>query len=71
MTSKGKIYREKRIETIRNCLIYLQDILIMGKKEQLDLIPLVFLKNLEKDLEKYRNTFIDASRISGKEGQNA
>lgn len=54
MVSKGKHYRDLRVKKIRNCINLLMDLRDMNKT-QLDLIPLVFLKKLEKDLTAYTN----------------
>jgi hypothetical protein len=69
MVSKEKLYRDKRRMIMRNCIFLLEDLMMLAKKSQIGMIDLVFLKKLEKELQRYHDLFFPSSKIPIKIGE--
>jgi len=68
MTSKEKIYRDLRLAKLRSIVFLAEDLILVSKKSQLSLINLKFLKDTEKELQRYHDLLIIGSKDMGKIG---
>jgi len=73
MTSKEKQYRDLRLAKLRTIVFLVEDLVLISKKSQLSLINLKFLKDTEKEFQRYHDLLIVGSKlpikigVSGKE----
>lgn len=70
MTSKEKLYTDKRRALLRSCILLLMNLLLESKKSQLKLIDLAFIKKTEQQLRKYDELLFPSSKIPVKIGES-